>query len=180
MEQLKQILSGYMSNTSIQKGMSENKRARIHWMQAAGPLERKHTTGVFMKHHAGGKILGVFVDSNMARVEFRAKTALYIARLASVGCEVADIEFIVTRRPKEATGVPSAEVAGAQTAGAAMQSRITTKPQVARIELPPATPEDIAQAEAACARLPEGLRQKAQEAYLLWHRRQKLSGPKTQ
>ncbi len=99
-ESISSLLKGMFSSASARRSMSDNQRAAYVWHNVNGDAERDHTTGVFLKEpHVKGAapILGVYVDSRMRAVDFRANREVYRARLSMGGLEVSEIEFIVSQ-----------------------------------------------------------------------------------
>ena len=99
-EGISSLLKGMFSSPEARRSMSANQRAAYVWHNVNGDVERAHTTGVFLKEpHVKGAdpILGVYVDSRMRAVDFRANREVYRARLSMGGLEVSEIEFIVSQ-----------------------------------------------------------------------------------
>ena len=77
-EGISSLLKGMFSSPEARRSMSANQRAAYVWHNVNGDVERAHTTGVFLKEpHVKGAapILGVYVDSRMRAVDFRANRA---------------------------------------------------------------------------------------------------------
>ena len=108
-EGISSLLKGMFSNPEARRSMSANQRAAYVWHNVNGDVERAHTTGVFLKEpHVKGAapILGVYVDSRMRAVDFRANREVYRARLSMGGLEVSEIEFIVSQYGHGAAPLP--------------------------------------------------------------------------
>ena len=89
-EGISSLLKGMFSSPEARRSMSANQRAAYVWHNVNGDVERAHTTGVFLKEpHVKGAdpILGVYVDSRMRAVDFRANREVYRARLSMGGLE---------------------------------------------------------------------------------------------
>jgi hypothetical protein len=98
------LLGNLMGDGGLRRAMGKNQRAAIAWRAANGDIEREHTTGVFVKDaRMPGRppVLGVYVDSRMRAVDFRANREVYLARLSMAGYEFSDIEFLVTKYGKK-------------------------------------------------------------------------------
>ncbi len=150
---LREVVDGQMA-----AHMSANQRAARAWYRANGTRERKHTAGVFLKRarvQGAAPILGVYVDSHAMATDFGVNKDIYLARLSNVGFEVSGIEFLVSRKPRQASG------------------SIRKEPPV-RYELPELTPDELEEVNALVAELPESLRASASQAVALSMRREKL------
>ena len=162
-EGISSLLKGMFSNPEARRSMSANQRAAYVWHNVNGDVERAHTTGVFLKEpHVKGAapILGVYVDSRMRAVDFRANREVYRARLSMGGLEVSEIEFIVSQygygaapRKEHATGVPGAPMPKAP--------------------LPELTGSEQDTVEKLAESVPESLRESVYKAMSLSFRREK-------
>lgn len=140
--------------------LSRNRRAAMAWFKANGDVERRHTSGVYLKRAAAGglpPVLVVYVDSHSRLTDFMANREIYLVRLAAVGFEVSGVEFRLSREPAREA-----------------QSSGKVEPSPATVELPPLTDAERRRADELTADLPEPLRQRARDAMELSMRREKL------
>lgn len=152
------VVDGHMASK-----MTANQRAAAAWYRANGDRERAHTTGVFLKRPrvaGAAPVLGVYVDSHAMATDFGVNKDLYLARLANIGCEVSGIEFLPTRRPRQAK----------ETAPTPAQPIAEPLPELS-------TQEQLA-VQLLVADLPADLQQAASKAISLSKRRQKLEDAK--
>ncbi len=143
--------------------MSANQRAAAAWYRANGDRERAHTTGVFLKRPrvaGAAPILGVYVDSHAMATDFGVNKDLYLARLANIGCEVSGIEFLPSRRTRQASDTTP-----------------TSAPPPAE-PLPELSAEEQQAVQSLVADLPTSLQTAALKAISLSKRRQKLEDTK--
>lgn len=132
--------------------MSLGRRATMVWFAANGDLERKHTTGVYLREsraRGAAPVLGVYLDSRMRVVDFSANKDLYIARVINQSFEISDIEFKLDRgrgKKVEDSSVPTVEDC----------------PSL----WPELSPEELAYVCDLTQRLPESLRELAQKAMI--------------
>ncbi len=156
----------------MQRKMTANQRAAALWSQANGDIERKHTTGVYLRD-ARGKglppVLGVYVDSHARLSDFNANKEIYLSRLAVAGLEVSGIEFKLNRRPKVQMSGDGADGRQSEAPSGGMGA----PGQDQRI-LPELTPGELAHVVEECSDLPEELRPRAQRAMELSLRREKI------
>lgn len=130
------------------------------WFKANGDVERRHTSGVYLKRAAAPSlppVLVVYVDSHSRLTDFMANREIYLVRLAAVGLEVSGVEFRLSREPTPKTSLPS---------------QVT--PSLAATELPPLSDDERRRAEELTADLPDTLRKRARDAMELSMRREKL------
>lgn len=81
--------------------LSDAQRAAAAWYGCNGVVERKHTTGVYLRQgrSAGAApVLGVYVDSSSRLTDFTARREIYLARLANFGYAVSGVEFRLSKR----------------------------------------------------------------------------------
>lgn len=165
-ERLGGVLEDYFRSPDVTAKIGEGHSAGLAWHSVIGDIERKHTTGVFVgksRHPGEDAVLCVYVDSKMRCVDFRANREIYLARLSAMGYHFSDVRFLENRRPvakREATAGPGEKRPAART------SRQTE----------PLTAEETAQIGAACAGLPQKLRESVSKAMSASLRRQKSEG----
>lgn len=83
------------------RGLTQNQRAGRAWYACNGDLERRHTTGVFLRKGrsaSAAPVMGVYVDNSACLADFSMRADIYLTRLATVGCHVSGIEFRLSRR----------------------------------------------------------------------------------
>ncbi len=156
------LMEGLLGGAGLSRKMSANQRASMAWMRANGDIERKHTTGVFLKEPANRRlppVLGVYVDSHARLSDFNANKEIYLARLHNTGLEVSGIEFRLTRRPREKCPEP--------------EPAQNSSPLLCEDDLPALSDDERARVEELCAGLPDGLREAATRAMSLSLRRGK-------
>ena len=81
--------------------LSEAQRAAAAWYGCNGNVERKHTTGVYLRAGRGkgsAPVLGVYVDSSSRLTDFTAQREIYLSRLANYGFAVSGIEFRLSKQ----------------------------------------------------------------------------------
>lgn len=157
------LLKGMFSSPEARRSMSANQRAAYVWHSVNGDVERSHTTGVFLKEpHVRGAapILGVYVDSRMRAVDFRANREVYRARLSMAGLDVSEIEFIVSRHTR------AAAPAAARDAGAGAR-------EAPKDPLPRLSDAERQAVERLAESAPEPLRKSVYKAISLSFRREK-------
>ena len=135
------------------------------WHQANGDFEHRHTCGVFLKDMSEQglePILFVYIDSNVIMQDFTTNREVYLLRLRNIGFAVSDVQFRLSKYKR-----PRAAEKGAASPAA-------TKPA-----LPEATAAEIAWAQGATAKLPDGLREKVCKAMISSARRQRAKGSQT-
>jgi hypothetical protein len=162
-EGISSLLNGMFSSPEARRSMSANQHAAYVWHNVNGDVERAHTTGVFLKEpHVKGAapILGVYVDSRMRAVDFRANREVYRARLSMGGLEISEIEFIVSQYGHGAA--PRKNRASGETVGE------TLKPP-----LPELTGSEQDTVEKLAETAPESLRGSVYKAMSLSFRREK-------
>ena len=122
------------------------------WYAANGDIERAHTTGTFVREPRRGEsgpVLVVYVDSRARVTDFSANSEVYLARLAQVGLNFAEVRFRQSKRPR---GSEPRKV---------VPTRRDERP--AR-ELPELTPEEEHDAQALLAHVPETLKDSVSRA----------------
>lgn len=90
-----------LSNGPLRQGLSKNQLAARAWYSCNGDLERRHTTGVYLRAGRGAAaapVLGVYVDSHACLSDFSMRQDIYLVRLAAAGLQVSGIEFRLSRR----------------------------------------------------------------------------------
>ena len=162
-EGLSSLLKGMFSSPEARRSMSANQRAAYVWHNVNGDVERAHTTGVVLKEpcvKGAAPILGVYVDSRMRAVDFRANREVYRARLSMGGLDVSEIEFIVSQYG-HGPATRSERAHGSASAGG------QTPP------LPELTGSEQKTVEELAGSVPESLRQSVYKAMSLSFRREK-------
>lgn len=80
--------------------LSDAQRAAAAWYGCNGTVERKHTTGVYLRRGrtpGADPVLGVYVDSSSRLTDFTARREIYLARLANFGYAVSGVEFRLSK-----------------------------------------------------------------------------------
>ena len=158
-EDLSSVLDEMMGRGAWAR-LGRNRRAAMAWFKANGDVERRHTSGVYLKRAASSglpPVLVVYVDSHARLTDFMANREIYLVRLAAVGFEVSGVEFRLSREP-----VPEAPPS----------QQVTSRP--AEVVLPPLSDDERRRAAELTADLPEPLRQRVRRAMELSMRREKL------
>ncbi|MCI1997328.1 MAG: hypothetical protein LKJ49_01630 [Olsenella sp.] len=158
-EDLSSVLDEMMGRGAWAR-LGRNRRAAMAWFKANGDVERRHTSGVYLKRAASSglpPVLVVYVDSHARLTDFMANREIYLVRLAAVGFEVSGVEFRLSREP-----VPEAP----------SSQQATSRP--AEVVLPPLSDDERRRAAELTADLPEPLRQRVRRAMELSMRREKL------
>lgn len=105
-------------NAKVRRGMSKNQLAARTWYQCNGDLERRHTTGVYLRpgrSRQSAPVLGVYVDNHACLNDFSMRKDIYLSRLAFAGLDLSGIEFrlsrqeYIDRRPKAGAKGPKKE-----------------------------------------------------------------------
>lgn len=145
------------------------------WNKAVGTVERAHTMGLYLeKRDDGAPVLHVYVDSSSLLQDFTTDHLLYERRLAAVGFPVERVVFSLSRKAGQRTRAAEALAAQVPTARIP-QGPLQTAPALST--LPDLTPEELSFVECACAPLPDGLKEEAQNAMKASIRRAKGRGP---
>lgn len=124
----------------------------LAWHAVNGDHERTHTVGTFVEppRRSGAlPVLVVYVDTKACQVDFMANREVYLARLAQVGLNFAEVRFRQSKRPR---GSEPRKV---------VPTRRDERP--AR-ELPELTPEEEHDAQALLAHVPETLKDSVSRA----------------
>lgn len=81
--------------------LSRNQLAARAWYSCNGDMERRHTTGVYLRagrNPSAAPVMGVYVDSHAYMQNFLANRDLYLSRLAFYGFQVSGIEFRLSKK----------------------------------------------------------------------------------
>lgn len=141
--------------------LSDAQRAAAAWYGCNGVVERKHTTGVYLRQgrSAGGDpVLGVYVDSSSRLTDFTARREIYLARLANFGYAVSGVEFRLSKRRF-------------------VSDRERREEPCAPKPLPRLTPAEEARVQDLVADVPEPLKESVSRAVRFSFMRQKAKEP---
>lgn len=154
-------------NGRMRRGLSKNQLAARVWYRCNGDLERRHTTGVYLRNGRtpqAAPVLGVYVDSHACLNDFTMRSDIYLSRLAVAGLEVSGVEFRLSRQ----------EYVDRRTNAVRGQAAPTKKPLLA-----PLSREERAEAAEIAANLspdvPQSLREKVSRVVELSMSREKAS-----
>lgn len=133
------------------------------WLDVAGAAERAHTAGAFLREPSrpgSGPTLIVYVDSSACVVDYRARSEVYLARLAAQGTRLAGLEFRLSRHAgQRAAARPTRPCAPA---------------------MPPLTDEEESEAARLAQEAPEALRPSVFRAICASFRREKWERSKNE